>query len=161
MVKSYNNIIDITNSHFAFALTGLYAPYMNSGELIPLYHAGTTSGGGNANGYTVDNSCNYGGVYKLSFAGFNTARTGKNIKMKIKYNPLVNVEASKPDSSGAAFVTIASGKKVFSTGVGGIMSDYPSEETVPWNIAKNSAFDLYIVVSGMSSMPPEIEFIEV
>ena len=32
------------------------------------------------------------------------------------------------------------------------------EATYPYNIPKNKAFDLYVVVGGMSTMPLEVQF---
>lgn len=42
---------------------------------------------------------------------------------------------------------------------GGSSTVYDSEVTVPWDITKNTEFDLYIVVGGMSSLPLEVQFV--
>lgn len=163
LLKTFDEVIDITNNRFSFVLTGLMAPYFNNGELIPLYHAGPTSDGSYPNGYTIENGSNYGIIYKLSFAGFNTTQSGKQIKLKIKFNPLVNTHAAVPNTDSGAYVTLCGSNPSYgatAVTVGGSGTSYPNEVTLPWNIVKNSPFDLYIIVSGMSSMPPEFIFFE-
>jgi len=43
--------------------------------------------------------------------------------------------------------------------IGDSSTGYSSQVTVPWTIAKNTDFDLYIVVGGMSSLPLEAQFV--
>ena len=163
LLKTFDEVIDITNNRFSFVLTGLMAPYFNNGELIPLYHAGPTSDGSYPNGYTIENASNYGVVYKLSFAGFNTTQSGKQIKLKIKFNPLVNTHAVDPSINSGAFVTLCGSNPSYeatAVKVGTPSSSFPYEVTLPWNIVKNSPFDLYIIIGGMTSMPPEFIFFE-
>lgn len=157
LAKNFNSVIDITNDRCSYILGGYDAPILNSGEMISLYHDGVANGG--TSGYTIPNALNYGVVYKLSFNGFNSSFSTENIKLRLKYNALVSPAAvAAPD--GGVYVTVMCSEfssTPYTTVVGGRESDYSSQATVPWNITKNTDFDLYIVIGGMSSLPLEVE----
>lgn len=159
LLKSVNKTIDITGDRYSFLLTGFDAPYLNSGELISLYHDGPTTGG--SNGYSIANGKNYGVIYKISFKGFNSTSASENIKLKLKFNRMVNPGAVEERESGmyAMVYCPAVSSTPYTAFLGN--ADYNNnkpEATYPYNIPKNKAFDLYVVVGGMSSMPLEVQF---
>ena len=159
LLKSKDAMIDITGDRYSFLLTGFDAPYLNSGELIPLYHDGPPFGG--ESGYLIPNSQNYGVIYKLSFSGFNTTTANEQIKLHLKFNRLTNPGAVSSHLAG-----------VFATVYCPTLSNTPytyflsrpedggvSEAIYPHNIPSRLAFDMYIVVGSMSSMPLEVQFV--
>jgi len=159
IIKNFSNVMDITGDRYSCILTGFDAPYLNDGELMSLYHDGPASGG--TTGYTVPNGYNYGVVYKLCFGGFNSTATSENIKLKLKYNALVNPGAAA-NNGGAIYVTVMCNEfsnTPYTAIIGDSSTGYSSQVTVPWTIAKNTDFDLYIVVGGMSSLPLEAQFV--
>lgn len=157
LLKSVNNVIDITDDRYSFILTGEDAPYLNDGERIILYHAGPVTGG--TSSYVIPNSMNYGVIYKLGFAGFNSTNASETIKLKLKYNALLNPYAAAANDGGiyATLVCNQISSQPYTTIIGDPGSGYPSEQEI-WTIPKNTPFDLYIVIGGLSSLPVEVQF---
>ena len=159
LLKRVNNIIDITGDRYSFLLTGIDAPYLNSGELMSLYHDGPPSEGGS--GYTILNGRNYGVIYKISFSGFNSTLSSENIKLKLKFSKLTNPNAVAESQSGmyAMVYCPAFSSTPHTAFLGNPEVGSTAETTYPYNITKNRAFDMYVVVGGMSSMPLEVQFV--
>lgn len=159
LLKSVNNIIDITGDRYSFLLTGIDAPYLNSGELMPLYHDGPASEGGS--GYSIPNGMNYGVIYKISFKGFTSSTSSENIKLKLKFNKLTNPNAVAEMQSGmyAMVYCPAFSSTPYTAFLGNPEVGRTAETTYPYTITKNRAFDMYVVVGGMSSLPLEVQFV--
>lgn len=159
LLKSVNNIIDITGDRYSFLLTGIDAPYLNSGELMSLYHDGPPSEGGS--GYTIPNGMNYGVIYKISFRGFNSTTSSEKIKLKLKFSKLTNPNAVAESQSGmyAMVYCPAFSSTPHTAFLGNPEVGRTAETTYPYTITKNTAFDMYVVVGGMSSMPLEVQFV--
>lgn len=157
--KRISQTIDITGDRYSFLLTGFDAPNLNSGELMSLYHDGPTSDG--TSGYTIPNGMNYGVVYKISFGGFNSTNSGENIKLKLNFSKLTNPNAVAESQSGMyAMVhcpTISN--TPYTVFLGNPEVGRNPITTYPYTIPKNQAFDMYVVVGGMSSLPLEVQFV--
>lgn len=153
LLKSVDSVIDITNDRYSFLLTGLDIPHLNSGELMSLYHDGPPTGG--SAGYTIENGCNYGVIYKISFDGFTSVGSTQNIKVKLKYSSLTNTAAVE-SKGGGIFAAVAC-PGFLSKPANVELNSYYEEKTIDnLTIPQNTPFDLYIVVGGMSSMPLEV-----
>ena len=136
------------NDPFKLAITGFDPPALNAGERIPIYdYLGNK---------TQDNCCNYSVVYKLNFNSFSS--TGI-IKGQVKYSPKINPNYLASDNGG---IYVIVQKKVGNT-------SYPPYKVLLTNSANIGTFDsnvpqgtpvtYYIVASGMSSMPLEVDFV--
>lgn len=81
------------------------------------------------------------------------------IKLKLKYNALLNPYAAAANDGGiyATLVCNQISSQPYTTIIGDPGSGYPSEQEI-WTIPKNTPFDLYIVIGGLSSLPVEVQF---
>lgn len=153
LLKSVNSVIDITNDRYSFLITGLDLPHLNTGELMSLFHDGPPTGGGS--GYAVENGCNYGVIYKISFNGFDSTVSTQNIRVKLKYSRLTNTAAVESNNGGIFATVVCPG---FLSQPANVELRSNSSQKVIDNltIPQNTPFDLYIVVGGMSSLPLEV-----
>ena len=153
---TFNDEINVEEGRYAFLLTGYDAPYFNTGERMELHHAGKSYEASSFDvvaEYDVYCSRNYGVIYKFIFATgvVNGDRTG-NVKITFKYNPKTNPIAAVEGNGGAVFFVATSSSAGF-VWTEEILTD---ELTPDYTIKYGQAFELYVVVSGMSSMPLEV-----
>ncbi len=131
---------------FCFLMTGHDPPHFQDGENIVTYYYNKDGSIGQlptAFGYAV--------VYKYNFSGF---RSDRPVKARFKFNPYTNPNALMDPWSGMYVI----GKcqrtgAIFSKQVL-IGQEYVFDENVPLDQTQT----YYLIISGMSSLPLEVEF---
>lgn len=147
MLETSVPAVDIAyDKPFCFLMTGHDPPHFQDGEnIVTSYYNKDGSIGQRPTAY------GYAAVYKYNFAGF---RSSRPVKARFKFNRYTNPNAlmdpwagmyviGKRQSDGAIF-----SKQVL------IGQEYIFDETVPLG----EPVTYYLIVSGMSSLPLEVEF---
>ena len=133
----------------------LDAPYLNAGELMPLYYDGVP-----VPGERGKNGQNYSVIYKFNVSNFSGSR------IYFQYNPLTNYNYFPYPHSGVyvAYSIVQNGMRFTGSRVM-LTSTYPDfDGDFDVNFAQMSGFDksqpfsIEIIVSGMSSMPLTVIF---
>lgn len=137
-----------SSTPYRLLLGGYSAPYIQSGELIPITDYTKT---GSAT--TLPNCYNFGVVYKITVSNFSSSGT---IKGKIKCNPLSNPNAAiKPGA--AVYVTgfrqTPTSQPIFQT-----MVTAGNEYIFDSNVPKGQSVTYYFALAAMNFMPVEISF---
>lgn len=144
--------ISISDSEpFRFLITGKQVPEIQTGEEIAI----STLTGDTDEPVKMKNCQNYAVLYRITFSrGFSLNNTTRKLKAKVVYNRRTNPAATEYPDSGIHIAGFWNeGENVFKANLlvkeeAVIATDIPIGKTVTLNI----------VVSGMSVMPPEIDF---
>lgn len=140
-------------SKYKLLLTGYDAPKMNAGELMSLYYNGGLVY--NDNDGKSSNAQNYAVIYKFKVSNF----TGT--KAVFEYSPYTNPNYFADPDSGiyVAYAIYQNGvlksnksKVLLQPQYIGYSTEFDAE-----NVPQGD-FDIYVVVSGMSSMPLTLRF---
>ena len=148
VLESNIGTLDLSdNKKFRLLFTGYEAPYLNAGELMPLYREGDIR----------ENAINYSVVYKLNIEGI----AGKNnAKAIFKYNPYT-APAYVDDINSGIYVICAinrRGSNIFETSGRVILTPkYNLCEDIEVSLP-SEPFSMYVIVSGMSTTPLTVSF---
>ena len=150
-----NDNLDLSGRDwYKLLLTGNDAPYLNAGELMPLYYDGVP-----VPGERGKNAQNYSVIYKFNVSNFSGSR------IYFQNNPLTNYNYL-PDPSAALYVAYSivqngmrfTGSRVILTST---FPDFAGDFDVDFEEVKidlTQPFSIEIIVSGMSSMPLTVIF---
>lgn len=139
--------IDLSNcENYRLLLTGLDAPYMNAGERAGLYYDGHPIW----EYYYGENCVNFSVIYKLKIKNFVGG------KMFLEYNKYTNPSflAKMPGGAGLYVAAMVTGKDLKS----GLLKS-TTEQELEFDVSEGDS-EIYLVVSGMSSMPLTVRFEE-
>ena len=137
--------IDLSNcENYRLLLTGLDAPYMNAGENAGLYYDGQLV----SENYYGENCVNFSVIYKLKIKNFDGG------KMILEYNKYTNPSflAKTPGGAGLYVAAMVTGKALKS----GLLKS-TTEQELEFDVSEDDS-EIYLVVSGMSSMPVTVRF---